>query len=169
MSLRGFFLVATLASCVTALRVPPPPIHRSGVSTPPTSLISQPNVQAATLAAALALLAVVEPAAAAQVSSEVAWVGPVKGILTPFLTLGTIAFLLRVVLSWFPKYDLKELPWVVIAAPTEPFLKPTRAIIQPVAGVDISPIVWVSFLSFLSEILCGPQGLLTIIEKKGSL
>ena len=169
MSLRGFFLVATLASCVTALRVPPPPIHRSGVSTPPTSLISQPNVQAATLAAALALLAVVEPAAAAQVCSEVAWVGPVKGILTPFLTLGTIAFLLRVVLSWFPKYDLKELPWVVIAAPTEPFLKPTRAIIQPVAGVDISPIVWVSFLSFLSEILCGPQGLLTIIEKKGSL
>ena len=32
-------------------------------------------------------------------------------------------------------------------------------------GVDISPIVWVAFLSFISEILVGPQGLLSILEK----
>ena len=34
-------------------------------------------------------------------------------------------------------------------------------------GVDISPLVWVAILSFFSEILVGPQGLLSIMQKKG--
>ena len=54
-----------------------------------------------------------------------------------------------------------------VAAPTEPLLKPTRKVVPPVAGVDISPIIWVSILSFISEILIGPQGLLTIMQKRG--
>ncbi len=95
------------------------------------------------------------------------WVGPTKLVLGPLLSLGTLAFLMRVVLSWFPKYDLRELPWSIAAIPTEPILKPTRKLVPPVAGVDISPIIWVSILSFFNEILLGPQGLLTIIEKKG--
>lgn len=115
--------------------------------------------QAAALAA-VAALAIVEPAAA----SDVAWIAPTKAVMGPALTLGTLAFLFRVVLSWFPKYDLKELPWSVVAAPTEPILKLTRALIPPVAGVDITPIVWVGVLSFVSEILLGPQGLFTIME-----
>jgi YggT family protein len=118
---------------------------------------------ATAIAASAVLLCVVEPAAA----SDVAWIAPTKLVLGPLLTLGTIAFLMRVVLSWFPKYDLNELPWSLAAIPTEPILKPTRQLIPPVAGVDISPIVWVAILSFFSEILLGPQGLLTILEKKG--
>ena len=65
------------------------------------------------------------------------------------------------------RYDLNVLPWNIAAWPTEPILKPTRRLIPPVAGVDISPIVWVAFLSFLSEILIGPQGLLSILQKQG--
>ena len=121
------------------------------------------------MAAAIALLTVVEPAAAAAADADIAWVGPTKFALGTFLTLGTVAFLMRVVLSWFPKYNLNEPPWNIAAIPTEPILKPTRALIPPVAGVDISPLVWVGVLSFFSEILTGPQGLLTIIEKKGGL
>ena len=34
-----------------------------------------------------------------------------------------------------------------------------------ISGVDGTPIVWVSILSFFSEILLGPQGLLTILQK----
>ena len=86
-------------------------------------------------------------------------------MLQPALTVGTVFFLMRVVLSWFPSYNLNELPWSVVATPTEPFLKPTRKLVPPVAGVDISPIVWVSILSFFSETLTGPQGLLTILQK----
>ena len=33
------------------------------------------------------------------------------------------------------------------------------------AGVDISPLVWVAILSFFSEILTGPQGILTIVQR----
>ena len=115
---------------------------------------------------ALALLTMVEPAAAA---SDVAWVAPTKFFLGTTFTLGTVAFLMRVVLSWFPKYNLNEPPWNIAAIPTEPILKPTRQLIPPVAGVDISPLVWVGILSFFSEILTGPQGLLTIIEKRGGM
>ena len=162
-------VVAALAllSCCEALRVSGAP--RPTALKPTSAATFAPaadNARAAALwAGGVALLAVVEPAAA----SDVGWVGPVKGVLQPLLTLGTLAFLMRVVLSWFPKYDLNEFPWVIVAAPTEPILKPTRAFIPPVAGVDISPIIWVSVLSFFSEIFTGPQGLLTIIERKGGL
>ena len=64
---------------------------------------------------------------------------------------------------------LAKLPCGRVAAPTEPILKVTRQLVPPVSGVDISPIVWVAILSFFSEILTGPQGLLTIIERKGGL
>ena len=95
------------------------------------------------------------------------WVGPTKAALGPALSVGTVLFLMRVVLSWFPKYNLNELPWNIAAWPTEPILKPTRALVPPVAGVDVSPLIWVGILTFLSEILVGPQGILSIIERKG--
>ena len=108
----------------------------------------------------LLAFASVEPASAAG-----AWIAPTKAVLTPTFALFTILFLFRVVLSWFPKYDLNVLPWNIAAWPTEPILKPTRRFIPPVAGVDISPLVWVAILSFLSEVLTGPQGLLAILQK----
>ena len=157
--LRKLFVPAAallLAASCDALRLPP---------APKPTLPSAADARGAALCAAAACFAVVEPAAA----SDVAWVTPTKLVLQPLLTLGTLAFLFRVVLSWFPKYNLDEMPWSLVAAPTEPILKPTRMLIPPVAGVDISPIVWVSILSFISEVLTGPQGLLSIIERKGGL
>ena len=117
------------------------------------------------VSAAIAAIAIVQPAGA----SETSWIAPTKFVLAPLLTVGTVLFLMRVVLSWFPKYDLTELPWSIAAIPTEPLLKPTRAFVPPVAGVDISPLIWVGILSFFSEILLGPQGLLTIMQKKGGI
>jgi len=43
----------------------------------------------------------------------------------------------------------------------------TRKIVKPFNGLDVSPIVWVALLSFLNEILTGPQGILSMIERKG--
>jgi YggT family protein len=48
-----------------------------------------------------------------------------------------------------------------IGAPTEPLLAPTRRLIQPIGGVDVTPVVWVGLVSLLRELLVGQQGLLT--------
>jgi len=59
-----------------------------------------------------------------------------------------------------------KMPWAVAYKPTEPILGPTRNIIKPVGGVDISPIIWVALLSFINEILLGPQGILNLLQRK---
>ncbi len=38
-----------------------------------------------------------------------------------------------------------------------------------VGGVDVTPIVWVGLLSFLNEILLGPQGILMLIQRQSGL
>merc|ERR1719261_2011286 len=86
-------------------------------------------------------------------ASDTAWIGTTKAVVGPLLSIFTVLFLFRVVLSWFPKYDLNALPWNIAAWPTEPIPKPTRRLIPPVAGVDISPLVWVAIMSFFSEVL----------------
>jgi YggT family protein len=77
-------------------------------------------------------------------------------------TLMTLLFILRIVLTWYPQVELNRMPWKLIAFPTEPFLSPTRKVIPPLGGVDISPIIWVGIFSLLREILLGQQGLLTL-------
>ena len=54
-------------------------------------------------------------------------------------------------------------------APTEPVLGLTRRAIPPVGGVDVAPIVWVALLSFVNEILLGPQGILNLLQRKAEL
>ncbi len=145
---KSLLCLALLLAESAALRLgsprPAPPTLAAGRSAPQPPLraspllpeLSEPQTAAA-LAGVVALVSVVEPAAAGDVS----WVAPIKFFLGPTLTLFTIAFLMRVVLSWFPKYDLSTLPWSIVAIPTEPLLKATRNVIPPVAGVDITPIV----------------------------
>ncbi len=94
------------------------------------------------------------------------WVAPAKTIIEPILDLGGFAFLVRIVLSWYPQVDLNKLPANIIAWPTEPFLQVTRVIVPPAFGVDISPIIWFAFLNFLREILVSDQGILTLLQQK---
>lgn len=84
----------------------------------------------------------------------------------PVLNIFTIVMIIRIVLTWYPKTDLKKVPWIFLAVPTEPLLAATREVIKPVGGVDISPIVWVAISTFSHEILMGPQGLLVLMSSK---
>ncbi len=79
------------------------------------------------------------------------------------LSLYTVLFLFRIILTWYPEVDLNKLPFAIAAWPTEPFLIPTRKLVPPIGGVDISPIIWVGVVSFLREILVGQQGLLRMM------
>ncbi|KAH9771499.1 hypothetical protein WN944_019739 [Citrus x changshan-huyou] len=88
------------------------------------------------------------------------------GIIGPFLSAFSFLFILRIVMSWYPKIPLAKFPYVLVYAPTEPFLLQTRKLIPPLAGVDITPVVWVGLLNFLNEILVGPQGLLVLVSQQ---
>ena len=73
----------------------------------------------------------------------------------------TLLFLFRIVLTWYPQVDLNKGAMRLIGGPTEPLLVPTRRLIQPIGGVDVTPVVWVGLISLLRELLVGQQGLLT--------
>jgi YggT family protein len=86
-------------------------------------------------------------------------------ILSPILGLMIFLFIFRIILTWYPQVNLNRLPFNLIAWPTEPFLVPLRKLIQPIGGVDITPILWVGIFSLVREILLGQQGLLTMMSR----
>merc|ERR1712127_609854 len=96
-----------------------------------------------------------------------AWVEPTAAILGPILNILSFFMLCRVVISWYPNTNLNEVPWNIVAWPTEPLLKTTRNVVPPAFGVDISPFVWLGVFTFLNEIFLGQQGLLVLKMKYG--
>jgi YggT family protein len=82
-----------------------------------------------------------------------------------FLVIMTFLFIFRIVLTWYPQVESQKFPFSIVVAPTEPFLAPSRKIIPPIGGVDITPIVWVGILSLIREILVGQQGLITMLTR----
>ena len=81
-------------------------------------------------------------------------------IVGPLLAVMTLLFIFRIVLTWYPEAESTKFPFSLVYWPTEPFLIPVRKLIPPFGGVDISPIIWVAFISLLREVLVGQQGLL---------
>ncbi|PKA65188.1 hypothetical protein AXF42_Ash013309 [Apostasia shenzhenica] len=88
------------------------------------------------------------------------------GLAGPFLSAFGFLFILRIVMSWYPKLPVDKFPYVIAFAPTEPFLVITRKVIPPLGGVDVTPVVWFGLVSFLNEILVGPQGLLVLLSQQ---
>jgi YggT family protein len=85
--------------------------------------------------------------------------------LSILLGLMVLLFIFRIVLTWYPQVDLAQMPYKLIAIPTEPLLVPLRKIVSPIGGVDITPIIWVGIFSLAREILIGQQGLLTMMNR----
>ena len=89
-------------------------------------------------------------------------------VLPPFamglgllLSVWTLLFLFRIVLTWYPQVDLSQGFWKLVAIPTEPVLAVSRKLIAPIGGVDVTPVIWVGLVSLIRELLVGQQGLLT--------
>ena len=91
-------------------------------------------------------------------ASPLAWIHLLLGLA---LALWTLLFLFRIVLTWYPQVDLSQGAMRWIGVPTEPLLAPTRRLIQPIGGVDVTPVVWVGLISLVRELLVGQQGLVT--------
>merc|ERR1711965_1015207 len=80
-----------------------------------------------------------------------------------YLAAWTVAFLLRIVLTWYPQVDMTKGAWPLIAWPTEPVLALTRKVVAPIGGVDVTPVIWVGLISLFRELLVGQQGVLSQI------
>ena len=87
-------------------------------------------------------------------------------LLGLLLSILTLAFLIRIVLTWYPQVNLNKGLWVLLAFPTEPILKITRKFIAPIGGVDVTPVIWLGLISLFRELVVGQQGLLTQILQK---
>ena len=74
----------------------------------------------------------------------------------------TIVFLIRLILSWYPKIDLSKGFWLLISIPSSWILNLTRKLIPPIGGVDVGPVIWIGVISFIREILVGQQGLIKL-------
>ena len=79
-----------------------------------------------------------------------------------FLSFLTLVFLIRLILSWYPKIDLNKGFWLLISIPSNSILILTRKFIPPIGGVDVGPVIWIGIISFLREILVGQQGLIKL-------
>lgn len=85
-------------------------------------------------------------------------------IVGPVLSLYTLLFILRIVLTWYPQIELNKFPYALVAWPTEPLLIPVRKLVPPIGGVDISPVIWAGIVSLMRELLVGQQGLLRMMN-----
>ena len=81
------------------------------------------------------------------------------------LSLLTLAFLIRLIMSWYPKIDISKGLWIIVILPTSSILKFTKKIIPPIGGVDVTPVIWIGIISLIREILVGQQGIIKIILK----
>ena len=90
-------------------------------------------------------------------------------LLGLLLAAWTLAFLLRIVLTWYPQVDLKQGAWPLIAWPTAPVLALTRRVVAPIGGVDVTPVIWVGLISLVRELLVGQQGLLSQILMRAQM
>ena len=79
-----------------------------------------------------------------------------------FLSYLTIVFLIRLILTWYPKMDINKGLWLFISIPSSSILNLTRQLIPPIGGVDLGPVIWIGIISFLREILVGQQGLIKL-------
>ena len=83
-----------------------------------------------------------------------------------FLSFLTIVFLIRLILTWYPKVALHKGLWLLISIPSSSILNLTRKLIPPIGGVDVGPVIWIGIISFIREILVGQQGLIKLAMHK---
>jgi YggT family protein len=148
---------------------PPPTSSEPSILLPYTTAVAAATLPLALLLGAappaLAIATAADPAAADAALAALP-AAQLEAFLRPFLTVATLLCIVRIPMTWYPSLDGKKLPWALAYAPTEPVLAATRRVVPPVGGVDVTPIVWVALLSFASEILLGPQGLLILVQRQ---
>ena len=88
--------------------------------------------------------------------------------LSILLSLLTLTFLARIILTWYPQVNFQSGLWFLVVWPTESILVMTRKIIPPIGGVDVTPVIWLGLTSLFRELLVGQQGVLSQVLRVAS-
>lgn len=82
-------------------------------------------------------------------------IGLLVDTLSTFFQIYFVLLIVRILLSWFPNVDLMSPPFSIISQLTDPYLNLFRSIIPPLGGLDLSPILAIFLLQFLSNAISG--------------
>ncbi|MEL6552858.1 MAG: YggT family protein [Cyanobacteria bacterium J06621_11] len=77
-------------------------------------------------------------------------IAPVMEGLVTFLQLYSFLLIVRILLSWFPNIDWSNPFFSTISQLTDPYLNLFRSIIPPIGGLDLSAILAIIALNFLT-------------------
>ena len=69
-------------------------------------------------------------------------------------------------MTWYPKINGAKGFWIIVTLPTNQILNITKKIVPPIAGVDVTPVIWIGIISFIRELLVGQQGLIKLAIQK---
>lgn len=75
--------------------------------------------------------------------------------LAQFLTFYFVLLIIRILLSWFPSVDWGKAPFSILSQLTDPYLNLFRRIIPPLGGIDLSPMLAIFLLQFVSQAFQG--------------
>lgn len=74
------------------------------------------------------------------------------GGLVGFLKFYIILLTIRVYLTWFPNINFYTQPFSSLGKMTDPYLRLFRGIIPPLLGLDLSPLLAFSLMTFLIDV-----------------
>ena len=94
-------------------------------------------------------------------TNQILIISKLHPLINGLLTLVSLIFLMRIILSWYPKIKMSEGVWKIPYILTEPTLKIIRIVFPPIGGVDITPVILFGVISLLRELVVGQQGVLT--------
>jgi YggT family protein len=73
--------------------------------------------------------------------------------LEQVLNLFMVLLIIRIIMSWVSPGNMYRQPFRFLYAVTEPVMAPFRAIIPPIGGLDLSPMLLFMLIGFLQNTL----------------
>lgn len=70
--------------------------------------------------------------------------------LAAFFQIYFVLLIIRILLSWFPNVNWYDPPFSIVSQLTDPYLNIFRSFIPPLGGIDLSPILAILLLQFVS-------------------
>eukprot|EP00931_Biecheleriopsis_adriatica_P037215 TRINITY_DN2135_c0_g1_i1.p1 TRINITY_DN2135_c0_g1~~TRINITY_DN2135_c0_g1_i1.p1 ORF type:complete len:281 (+),score=57.72 TRINITY_DN2135_c0_g1_i1:30-872(+) len=104
-----------------------------------------------------------------ELQANPAMAGDILRVAKPGFTVVEILFGMRILLAQFGVKNTTDLPWAIFHYPTEWILAPTRTVVKPEAGIDMTPVLWLFIVALLAELIAGSNGFLNMARDSAAI